>query len=60
MRFRIHRAETLPGDHYHRLGWNHCLESAMDAVMNELGEVVSREDVLRLLRLLLDDDPPDE
>ena len=58
MRYRIHGTSELPWDHYHRLGWNEALGALADAVLNELGEVVSRDEVLRQIRLLVD--YPDE
>ena len=58
MRYRLHRLSELPWDHFHRLGWNEALESLADVVVNELGEVVTRDEVLRQIRLLVDS--PDE
>jgi hypothetical protein len=57
-RYRLHHRAELPWDHFHRQGWNDALGSLADIVVNELGEVVSRDEVLRQIRLLLD--YPDE
>jgi hypothetical protein len=54
MRTRLHDNSELPGDHYHRLGWNAALEALEDAVLNELGEVITRDELLRQIRLLVD------
>jgi hypothetical protein len=42
-------------DHFHRLGWCEALESLADIVVNEFGEVVNRDEVLRVIRLLMDE-----
>jgi hypothetical protein len=54
MRYRLHASSELPWDHYHRLGWNEALESLADVVVNALGQVVTRDEVLRQMRLLMD------
>ena len=53
---RILGFETPPHDGIHRQGWNHALESLEDELLNHYakGQLVSREDVIRLIRLLLD------
>ena len=54
MRYRLHESSEQPWDHFHRLGWNEALESLADVVLNQLGESISRDEILRQVRLLLD------
>jgi hypothetical protein len=54
--FRWGRMVPLPHDRTHKQGWNHALEAMEDALRDDLakGQLVSREDVIRRIRLLLD------
>ena len=61
MRHRLH-GTGLPNDGTHRQGWNDALAALEDALRCDLhkGQLVSREDVIRQIRLLMDHTRPGE